>query len=505
MQLRDLSRVAALVVAACGGLAACGGAGCGGTRTPTHPPDDSATGDAATGDSATGDAADDASVPPPDGGQGIGPLRVDPRNPRYFTDGSGKVVYLTGSHTWANLKDRLPPGDPAAPPFNYAAFLDFLIAHHHNFMRLWTWEQPHSADDDTGALATFSPFPWLRTGPGMANDGKLRFDLDKLDPAYFTRMRERVVAARDRGIYVAVMLFDGWDLVNAYNADSGGFPMGSGNNINNVAVTGPEVFAGTSSAVAARQQAYVRAVIDAVNDLDNVLYEIVNETDTNGVAWQYQMIDLVRTIERGKPKQHPVGMTSTYPGSDADLFASSADWISPNDPFAPGDGRKVILNDTDHSYGWRQLKGDGPTAQRAWAWKTLCAGASPLFMDPYLQAWTDRNNPVGGQPDPAWNTIRDAIGRTRLYAERLDLERAVPSRTLCSTMYCLADPGREYLVYLPPGGSTFTLTVVAGTYRFEWYNPASGAVGDTGMITVGAERHTFMSPFPDDAVLLLQK
>ena len=73
-------------------------------------------------------------------------------------------------------------------------------------------------------------------------------------------------------------------------------------------------------------------------------------------------------------------------------------------------------------------------------------------------------------------------------------------------MYCLADPGREYLVYMPPGGSNFTLTIVAGTYRFEWYNPATGAVSATGMITVGAERHTFTPPFTgDDAVLLLQK
>ena len=34
-----------------------------------------------------------------------GPLRISTVNPRYFTDGSGKVVYLTGSHTWDNLQD----------------------------------------------------------------------------------------------------------------------------------------------------------------------------------------------------------------------------------------------------------------------------------------------------------------------------------------------------------------------------------------------------------------
>ena len=32
------------------------------------------------------------------------PLTVHPTNSRYFTDGSGKSIYLTGSHTWNNLQ-----------------------------------------------------------------------------------------------------------------------------------------------------------------------------------------------------------------------------------------------------------------------------------------------------------------------------------------------------------------------------------------------------------------
>src|SRR5271163_2868509 len=34
-----------------------------------------------------------------------GPLRILASNPRYFTDGSGKAIYLAGSHTWANMLD----------------------------------------------------------------------------------------------------------------------------------------------------------------------------------------------------------------------------------------------------------------------------------------------------------------------------------------------------------------------------------------------------------------
>src|ERR687893_564909 len=62
-----------------------------------------------------------------------GPLRVHPTNPRYFTDGtktpdgSWKAVYLTGSHTWANLIDR-GPGDPP-PAFEFDGYLDFLHKH----------------------------------------------------------------------------------------------------------------------------------------------------------------------------------------------------------------------------------------------------------------------------------------------------------------------------------------------------------------------------------------
>jgi len=34
-----------------------------------------------------------------------GPLRVSEVNPRYFGDGSGGVIYLTGAHSWADFQD----------------------------------------------------------------------------------------------------------------------------------------------------------------------------------------------------------------------------------------------------------------------------------------------------------------------------------------------------------------------------------------------------------------
>ena len=69
-----------------------------------------------------------------------GLLRKSERNPRYFTDDGGKAIYLTGSHVWSSLKD-MGTDDPPEP-FDFDEYLEFLEAHDHNFIRMWTWEFP---------------------------------------------------------------------------------------------------------------------------------------------------------------------------------------------------------------------------------------------------------------------------------------------------------------------------------------------------------------------------
>lgn len=64
-----------------------------------------------------------------------GPLRVHPENRRYFADASGEAVYLTGSHTWANLQDQLSPAPLRR--FDYPTYLTWMQRHGHNFMPKW--------------------------------------------------------------------------------------------------------------------------------------------------------------------------------------------------------------------------------------------------------------------------------------------------------------------------------------------------------------------------------
>jgi len=46
------------------------------------------------------------------------PLSVHPTTPRYFTDGTGKAILLTGAHTWNSLQDMGETDPPAAFDWN---------------------------------------------------------------------------------------------------------------------------------------------------------------------------------------------------------------------------------------------------------------------------------------------------------------------------------------------------------------------------------------------------
>ncbi|HXJ73808.1 MAG TPA: DUF6298 domain-containing protein, partial [Candidatus Dormibacteraeota bacterium] len=318
-----------------------------------------------------------------------GPLRVHPINPRYFADNTGKAILLTGSHTWGNLQDYRYATLPSPPALDFGVYLTFLQRHHHNFFRLWAWETSFNPKAKQGTIY-YEPMPYQRPGPGIALDDKPKFDLTLFNQAYFDRMRTRVVAARASGIYASVMLFNGFSIQSKGNVGGDpwqGHPLHPGNNINAIDGGGSRaVHTLANPGITAQQEAYVRKVIDTVNDLDNVLYEITNEDsgEPAGVAWQMHMIRFIKQYEAAKPRQHPVGMTACYPnGNDATLLASPADWISPAAKLPVADGRKVILNDTDHSYFWIGLKADGLAAQRAWVWQNFTRGSQCLFMDPY--------------------------------------------------------------------------------------------------------------------------
>ncbi|MFI5315528.1 MAG: DUF6298 domain-containing protein [Myxococcota bacterium] len=466
----------------------------------------------------------------------IEPLAASGERPLYFTGTrTGRPVYLTGSHTWNNFQDWDARETPRA--FDYEKYLDFLERHGHNLIRLYVWEQA-AWFPGTPEKVVIAPLPYRRTGPGAALDGQPRFDLHQLEPAYFERLRDRVRRAGARGIYVSVMLFDGWS-VEAKGEKVGnpwrGHPFNRENNVNGIDGDGngdgegPEVHTLRNPAVTALQKEYLAKVVETLRDEENVLFEISNESAAASIDWQYEMIHAIRELESGQRLHHPVGMTAPFPEDargNAPLDASAAEWISPfvaparaDDP-APASGDKVILSDTDHIFG----VGGSPR----WVFETLMRGANPLFMDPCvteirrnLPAWSASDSAASlPAPCPAseWEPVRLALGYARAVAERVDLARLRPAGELCSTRFCLAAPGVEYLVFAPLAhrrlhqllgaltprlaGAAFELDLSAaeGTLDVEWVNAEDGRLlaGDP---IAGGGRVELRAPFAADALM----
>ncbi len=462
-----------------------------------------------------------------------GPLRVHPENGRYFTDDSRKAIYLTGSHTWASFQESRAPNDPI---FNWPGYLDMLKTNHHNFIRQWTWEHARKASWTTDDIV-FSPLPYQT----VQKKGKERYDLSKWNEAYFDRLRQRIVEAGDLGIYVSVMLFQGWSQNRLETPGSDPWlyhPFNPENNVNGIGalVTNngfDDESLGTlhsmnNGDVLAQQEAYVKKVIETVNDLDNVLYEILNEGGTK--EWQYHMVNLVKEIEQSMPKQHPVGMTHASvvnpPMFNDDLWESPADWISPatepiawmykgtdylqdykNDPPA-NSGEKVVLLDTDHLGGhWGNY---------SWAWKSFVRGHQPIFMDswhPLAGNYDRKKSPsifyIGGMTKndadhPDYEPLRKNLGYIRQLADRIDLAKMTPQDHLSSTKFCLANPGQEYVVFLPGGTATLDLRKTDAEFTVEWFIPILNRTIKGTETLKGGSFIPLIAPFTGDAVLYLK-
>ena len=322
-----------------------------------------------------------------------GPLTVHSRNPRYFDDGTGRAILLVGANSGWELQDDAWGVRYA---LDWGAYLDYLTRYNLNYIRLWRVESTTTTDSPE-FLTT--PMPYQRTGPGNARDQQPRFDLTRFEDVYFQRIRQRCIEAGKRGIYVGIMLFERhstWgqgEKPYPWKAH----PFNGANNITGVDADvdgdgqGREYFLlpgrGGSRPVLDLQEAYIKKVIDTVNDLDNVLFEVCNESHVEGTEWQKHMVDFTRAYLATKPRQHPVGFTGPgakradgWPDFEIQL-GSNADFVAPRnaDQYAreppPNDGRKIVFADSDHinPYGRDEI----------WVWKSFLRGLHPQALEGY--------------------------------------------------------------------------------------------------------------------------
>jgi hypothetical protein len=441
-------------------------------------------------------------------------LSIYPPNRAYFQSPDGQPIVMIGDY---EASPTAPTGVPMDPNYDYGLFFDTLKENGLNFAKVWIFygvEAEYDSETSFDDYHRFNLLPYLRTGPGLANDGRPKYDLTQFNPYYFERMAAACAAARARGIYLHLVLIDGWIFripalwkFHAYNID---------NNVNHVdgdpkrtgMSTDPEQ--GSCSLGNVRvlevEKAYLRRIVDAVNDFDNVLFEVSNENYYN-LEWEVSVAKFAHEYEKSKPRQHLVmpldlpdhdygGVTyGAAPQNDHTKSWKTWDLAQLHAKLlAARDLKQPLIYDTDG------IESNDNPVQRKGFWTAFVSGGYVNYTDYSFQP------EIGGDERGLRRAeLRRQLGYLADFTRQVRFWEMHPADIVRSgDAYALAS-SREAILYLPSGGDVeVDLRGMPGSLRAKWFNPRNGLFGESSAVT-GGKTQRFTAPDFHDWVLYLQK
>ncbi|MFO7904061.1 MAG: hypothetical protein R6U98_15465 [Pirellulaceae bacterium] len=401
--------------------------------------------------------------------------RIQPysKNPTYWQYRGSPVLLLGGSDE-DNLFNH-----PNIGPDGLEAHLDLLVSVGGNYVRntmssrdegnLW----PHHRDPETGL-----------------------YDLDRFGDAYWKRFRDFLEMTHRRSIIVQIEVFDRFDYARDpwnsnpfnpknninYSAEEIGLPeridTHPGQRENPFFRSLPELE--DNPRLLAWQEAMVGEILSISLEYDHVLYCISNETN-DSEKWSRHWARFIRRKAREANRgvevtemwdawdlSHPMhGRTFDHP----DLY-SFVD-ISQNN-------HQVGQTHWDNMQTARRLVADPPRPVN----NTKIYGGTPHgggLLQGTHKMW---HNVLGGCASSRFHRPTSGAGLSqlaqrhlksvRMFADAFNVFVAEPDNTLLSDRaeneaYCAADPGRQYAVYFPNGGSvTLDLSAAKGASHARW-------------------------------------
>jgi len=453
------------------------------------------------------------------------PIRVHPKNPRYF-EWRGKPLLLisSGEHYGAVLNRD----------FDGRRYLDALQRDGMNYTRVFTgaYVEPAGAFGITRnnlapARGRFLA-PWARSDvPGYALGGN-KFDLDHWDPNYLERLKAYLSAAAERGIVVELTLFSATYGDKQWSVS----PFNAVNNVNGTnCAEWRKLHTPANGNVLDRQRALVRYLARELNGFDNLIYEIQNEPwsdnhdlgewinpywrQKNGypnrvevtrpvsVDWQAEIARTLREVEAGLPLRHVlVQNVANFRLSirPADL-AGGVGAVNFHYAYPEAATRNERLGMPVNCDETGFLGPDDAPYRRE-AWEFLMSGGA-VFNNLDYSFTVGREDGSDTQPESPGAGSGNFRRQLRVLAEflnRFDLTKLQPHRdTIVRSpgvvAYCLAIPGAQYAVYLSGRAPTeLALDLAAGTYRAEWVSVIDGAVVRSEDITHSGGVRAITSP-----------
>lgn len=432
-------------------------------------------------------------------------------------------------------KPVLPIGDSvtqgwmeSGTDFKQRAYLDALAARGINAVLLWSYigtsAEVQRADKRIGYDA-HELWPWK----GSLDDRS--FDLTRFNPAYFQRLRNFIKYAETKNIIVILTVQDGWTKTrfacHPFNSLLGNGPLTDRIQFVELADYNqemPTIFDRTWTRQQQNQwfqERYAEKLCSELKDCRNLIFEMFNEGEwynreqrqrheehflnffrKRTTAPLMTNTDHIRNVGY-VPRENPaVDILSLHKKPWTGHYATFVK------EFRTEPVRVIFESEPVPSFGLPQSSNESEVTLdmlRSAAWERTLSGSG----------WVAQNdtsfgcNPKSGMAEYAKLRDRayDLIGHAARFFNQSGVRfwKMAPYSDLTSTGICLAQPGVEYIVYAPKGGS-FTIDISAGkgrAFSVQWYNPRNGEFQVEAKLVRASGVLNFVPPFNGDAVVYL--
>jgi hypothetical protein len=339
--------------------------------------------------------------------------------------------------------------------------------------------------------------PWVAEQPeSVENAG---FDVARYNVPFWQKCERMLRHAREQGIVVsAIFYLDG--------KDPGVDPFGK-------AKMGCD-----------DEQRYYRYGIARLAAFSNVMWDVANEYRFfRDDAWAEKMGSLIKTYD---PYQHLTSVHGfkdfrfrTSPWADFAMYqnwdeAGGHDFMLKNRQEQAQTGRPMPQINEEYGYedhypgkwgGGKKAPARSADSRRRLAWGMYMAGGYQTTGER-----ADRGTGRGPDSGGGWingrgdetMTMLEGYGHIATCFASLKWWKMEPRDDLVSQgNCCLAEPGKQYLIYLPGGGKA-TVKLGAGQYQARWFNPRSGQWSEIGS-AAGPEWTSPQSPDDGDWAIVL--
>ena len=465
------------------------------------------------------------------------PISLHPDNAHYFLfKGKPLVIISSSEHYGAVLN----------PDFNINRYLDALQKDGMTYTRLFTgtyFEKDGSFGIQKNTLAPEAGkalLPWIRSNVPGAMCGGNKFDLDKWDENYFSRLKTFVSEAGKRGIIVEVTLFssiyDNWD-TQVWNPE---------NNITIKEDIGKKNIQTLNNGnVLKYQESVVRRIVRELNGSDNVIYEIQNEpwadhtsrletneffsnpesrldghewqksieiTDDSSLEWQKKIASVIVDEESKLKKKHLLAQNYTnfyykVPDVDKNVSILNFHYAYPRAVELNYHHGKVIGFDESG------FAGNADATYRIQAWKFIISGGG-LFnnLDYSFATGYEDGTAVNKAPGGGSHELRMQLKVLSDFIHSFEFLKMAPDQNTIkmasgAVAYALAEQGKQYAIYLSNGTKCdLKLILPKGNYRGEWISTLDGKVIKSEMVKhTGGEINMTSPEFSDDIALKIIK